>query len=121
MERRPVERPPMEWVEKLFDCMSQFYGKRWEKRFDKFMPKDLAKTLWQSALVGCTYDEIKRALVLLKRSSQDPATEPPLHMEFYRYAKGTGKPAYRSAEDIHPKGDPEVARKALDDIRAKLQ
>ncbi len=115
-----MDRPPMEWIDKLFDCMSQFYGKRWDSMFDRFMPVDLAKTLWQSALVGCTYDEIKRALVLLKRASQDPATKPPIHLEFYRYAKGTGTPTYRSKEDMLPRGNPEVARKALDDIRARL-
>lgn len=120
MERQPAEKTPMEWIDKLFDCMSQFYGNRWDSRYDKFMPISLAKTLWQSGLTGLTYDEIKHGLVLLNRAAQDPKSIPPIHLEFYRYAKGIAKPLYRTNEEILPRGNPEVAKKALDDIRSRL-
>ncbi len=82
-----LDKPPMEWVDKLFDCMSLFYGQKWDKRFETVMTRDMIKTVWQSAITGLSYDEIKRSLVLLRQDAQVLSSVPPSHVEFYCYAK----------------------------------
>ncbi len=117
-----IEKTPIEWIDKLFDCMTAFYGIRWTRQFDRWMPEALLKTQWQSALMGCSHEEIRRVLVLLKQSAQDPNAEPPHFMEFYKYAKGYVKPYMGNAGScvVH-RGDPDVAKRALAEINAKLR
>jgi hypothetical protein len=114
-----MEKPEMEWIDKLFNCMSEFYGTRWTKQFDRWMPESLLKTVWQSALQGCNYDEIRGALVLLKQAAKSPASIPPHHLEFYRFAKGTSHPVIIN-EPKQTNCNPEIARLALDEIKSKL-
>lgn len=114
-----MEKPDMEWIDKLFNCMAEFYGTRWTKQFGKSLPEDLLKTVWQSALTGCSYDEIRGALVLLKQSAKSPMSLPPHHMEFFRFAKSKSHPVIINTPKL-PKCDPAVARKAIDDIKSKL-
>lgn len=116
-----MEKPEMIWIDKLFNCMTEFYGERWTSQFDKFMPEPLLKTIWQSALTGCNYDEIRSALVLLKRAAQDLTASPPHHLEFFCYAKGTRRPSFRVAANDHARGDLRVARETLDEINAKIR
>lgn len=116
-----MEKPPMESVDKLFNCMSEFYGKRWDKMFDGCFPIHLAKALWQSALQGLTHDEIRGVLVLLKQAARSNTALPPNHLEFYNFAKGTARPYIATKTDDCKRGDPEVARRALDEINAKLR
>lgn len=78
---------PIEWVNKLFNCLELFYGERFKKQFCKSIPLDLYKTIWQSGLVGCSHEEIKSALVILKRMAESKYRECPNHLEFYRIAK----------------------------------
>lgn len=114
-----MDKPEMEWIDKLFNCMREFYGERWTKQFDRWMPEELLKTLWQSALQGCTYDEIRGALVLLRQAAKNPSALPPHHLEFYRFAKGSSHPVIIN----QPKSancNPEVARRAIDEIKSKL-
>ena len=115
-----MEKPPMEWIDNLFTCMGQFYGERWTKQFDRWMPEALIKTQWQSALQGLTYDEIKHTLVLLKRAAQANSATPPHFLEFYRYAKGAATPHIDYEANLR-RGDPEIARRALDEINSKLR
>ncbi len=115
-----MEKPPMEWIDKLFICMEQFYGTRWTKQFNKITPEDLFKTIWQTGLQGLTYEQIKRALVYLKRAAESNYSLPPHHLEFFRYAKGTEKPHIDYGANIG-RGDPEIARRAMDEIRGKLR
>lgn len=116
-----MDKLPMEYIDKLFDCMELFYQDRWTKQFDSFYPKDMAKVIWQSALCGCTYDEIKRALVLLKQAARNPCELSPHYMEFYRYAKGTAVPRIQHQRPQVLRGDPAIAKQALDDINSKLR
>jgi hypothetical protein len=115
-----MEKPPMDWIDKLFDCMHQFYGKRWDKQFDRFMPIALLKTIWQSSLQGCTYDEIRHTLLLQKRASINPWGIPPNHLEFYRLAKRETCDNILSNNKPNP-NNPIVAKAALDEIRANLK
>jgi hypothetical protein len=114
-----MEKPSMESIDKLFNCMREFYGERWTRQFDRWLPEDLVKTQWQSALQGCTYDEIRGALVLLKQAAKSPASIPPHHLEFYHFAKGHSHPVIVNQPKA-PISNPEVARRALDEIKSKL-
>lgn len=116
-----MEKPPMEWVDKLFNCMSEFYGAKWTDRLGK-APEDLVKTVWQSALQGLTYDEIRGALVLLKQAAKSNGAIPPHQLEFFHIAKGRKQPdIYNNAPTVTEPANPEVARKYLADIRQKLR
>lgn len=110
----------MEWVDKIFNCLHQFYGSKWLDHFDKFYPENLAKTAWQAALQGLTYDEIRYALVLLKQNSQLKESTIPNYLEFYRYAKRLSYPKLH--DKVEPiRGNPELAKRSLDEIRSKLK
>jgi hypothetical protein len=115
-----MEKPEMETIDKLFNCMTEFYGSRWTSQMDRWMPENLYKTVWQSALQGLDHDEIRGVLVLLKQAARNPASQPPNHLEFYNFAKGTARP-YISHTKVSKGGDPAVARRALDEINAKLR
>ena len=115
-----MEKPDMEWIDKIFNCLKEFYGERWTKRFDRWTPEDLVKTIWQSALTGLTYDEIRGALVLLKQSAKTPGAQPPHHLEFFRFAKGTSHPVICSEHSLR-RGNPDIARAAMEEINAKLR
>jgi len=115
------EKPPMESIDKLFDCMTEFYGKRWSGMFDNFWPEKLAKIQWQSALQGLDYDEIRGVLVLLRQAAKNPTAQPPHYVEFYHFAKGSARPFIGTTQNATERGDPEVARRALAEINAKLR
>jgi hypothetical protein len=116
-----LEMPPREWIDKIFNCLELFYGERWTRQFDRWMPQHILKSIWQSSLTGCTYDEIKRALILLKRSATDSLSSPPHNLEFFRYVKGTSYPPLPRSTTPEYKSTPEVARAALDEINAKIR
>ncbi len=112
---------PMEWVDKLFNCMAEFYGERWTRYFDKPHLESFYKTMWKNGLVGLDYNQIKNALVLCKRSALDARNKPPHVMEFFRIAKGFEQPPI----DYHPNANkptcnPEVQKQAMEEIRQKL-
>lgn len=113
-----MDKPPMEWIDKLFNCMNEFYGERWTKAFTKKDYESLGKTVWQSALQGLSYEEIRNTLVYLKRHSNGAYSTPPNHLEFFRIAKSASIPLPKRPDE--KRCDPEVARRALDEIRAKL-
>lgn len=115
-----MEKPSMESIEKLFNCMEEFYQERWTKTYDRWFPIHLAKTVWQSGLQGLNHEEIRGVLVLLKQAAKDPMAKPPNHLEFYNFAKGTAKVYINTRTEEDTRGDPEVARRAIAEIRAKL-
>ena len=114
-----MDEIPKEWIDKIFNCMNLWFGERWEKQIGK-IPEDLIKNVWQSGLQGLTYEQIKRALVLLKRQSENSWAIPPHIMEFFRFAKGSASPHIDYDQAIRY-GDPEVASKALAEIKGKLR
>lgn len=86
-----MEKPPMEWIDKLFDCMMLFYGDRWAKRFTLLIPQDLFKKIWQSALEGLSYEEIRCALVFHKRRAVHDRSLAPTHFQFFQDARICGR------------------------------
>ena len=115
-----MEPIPTEWVDKLFNCMGEFYGNRWHQKFKKPNEQEMDKTVWKNGLVGLTYDEIKAALVLCKKSARDPREKPPHVMEFFRYAKRQSQPFINPKEKPIERGDPEIAREHIKEIRKKV-
>ncbi len=116
-----MQKIPMEWIDKLFDCMAQFYGERWARNFTAPNAEKFAKAMWQSALHGSTYDQIKAGLVLVKRGAQEPGSLPPHPLEFFRYSKGESEPAITYYKPSNQqRGSVEVATEHLSDIRHKL-
>jgi hypothetical protein len=116
-------KPPMEWVDKLFNCMELFYGTRWLSQFREKTPIQFYKQMWQSALTGLTYDEIRNTLVLLKRTAQNPASSPPNQLDFFFFARGIKKPYVKERDRTTVEGscNPEITRRALDEINATLR
>lgn len=78
---------PMEWVDKLFTCMAQFYGERWTKPLAKPTTEDFYKTIWKGGLTGLSYDEIKTQLLRCKKDAEHASARPPTVMDFFHYAK----------------------------------
>jgi len=116
-----MEKPPLEWIDKLFNCMTEFFGTRWSKQFSRGLPEDLFKTVWQSALTGLTYDEIRSALVILKRRAQYDGIQPPNHVQFFKYAKNQAKTKVSDIKRNHGKRyNHEVSARAISQIRAEL-
>jgi hypothetical protein len=116
-----MDKTAMESIDKLFNCMKEFYGDRWSSQFDRWLPEPVLKTQWQSALHGLNYDEIRGVLVLLRQAAKNPTAMPPHHLEFYHFAKGTARPYINNSKFPDERGDPEVARRALDEINQKLR
>jgi hypothetical protein len=82
-----MEAIPPEWIDKLFNCMELFYGNRWTSKFKVPHSLEFDKAIWRSGLTGLTYDQIKNALVIYKRSAKVTHSFPPHVMEFFRMAK----------------------------------
>lgn len=113
-----MEKIPMEWVDKLFLCLKEFYGEKFSFKDEK--TESLAKVVWQSALVGLSYDEIKRALIFCKwQAKHRPSITPPHQMEFFRYAKEVQQFEAKSPQK-EERCDPEVAKAHLAQIRQSL-
>jgi hypothetical protein len=115
-----MEKTAIEWVDKIFNLMAEFYGERWTTIFNGACPESAYKLMWQSALTGCTYDEIRNVLIFLRRASKNPFARPPHHMEFFRYAKGKSIPFIDYSVRAKAPADIAIARNTLDEINAKL-
>lgn len=115
-----MEKPDMLWIDKIFNCLKLFYGDRWSKQFNKSQPEDLVKSVWQSALIGCSYDEIRNILLLLQQVAKNPTAKPPHQLEFWCYVKGYKRPSILYGRTIE-RGNRDVAKKALDEINEKLR
>jgi hypothetical protein len=83
---------PMDWIDKLFVCMAQFYGERWTKPIAQPHMQDFYKTIWQSGLSGLTYEQIKAQLIKCKKHAEDINSRPISVMEFYQHAKNMTNP-----------------------------
>ena len=111
---------PMDWVDKIFETLERFYEDRWSKNFQRPDSEQQEKTIWRNGLVGLTQTEIRNALVLCRRHAVHPTASIPHVMEFYRYAKGTHQPNIHYKVEKFKAGDPEVAKKYLDEIKRKV-
>lgn len=82
-----MDKIPMDWIDKLFLCMEQFYGEKWYKMLGTIKP-ELWKSMWQSALTGLDYNTIKKTLKYYQwESKKHPGYFPPHHLDFYHKAK----------------------------------
>lgn len=81
-----MEPIPDEWIERLFGCMSEFYGHRWNELYKTDYQRSLYKCIWKNGLHGLDYHQIKRALQFFRRHAQRESCLPPLVTEFYHYA-----------------------------------
>ena len=118
MMEKEVQQIPMEWIDKLFNCMEQFYGSRWSKPLEKPHMMDFNKTVWQSGLCGLNYEQIKSQLIKCKKHSESISAIPPLVMDFYRYAKENIE--NNAPTHVSQIVNSVVARKHMDDIKQKL-
>lgn len=119
-----MDKPPMEWIDKLWDCMHLFYGEKWTNQFNKTIPSHIYKMVWQSALQGLTHEEIRNALVRYKRHAESSASIPPNHLGFHSFAKKGTLPPSRTVKRINDceiKRDSEIAKRELDKIKAVLR
>ena len=82
-----IKTIPDEWVHKLFACMSEFYGDRWDRLFTGGSRLQLAQAIWKSGLVGLTYMQIKQELLNQKKRAARFKFHPPTVMEFFHLAK----------------------------------
>lgn len=114
------ERIPDEWIDKLFDCMAEWYGERWTRQLGNHITKGFVRTVWQNGLVGLSHKDIKAALILCRRHSQTPGVHPPHVVEFFHYAKGLRQPLIDYTPEKHAKVDRETGRKYMREIRKKL-
>jgi len=118
-----MDKPDMQMIDKLFHCLHQFFGIRWSKQFDRWYTIPMAKVIWQTALTGLSYDDIKRALVSLQQSARSDAAKAPSHMEFFTFARQLAKGATDAeiTRVTQQRGDPAIARAALDSIKSSLR
>lgn len=77
----------MEWINRLFYCMTEFYGDKWISKFTKDFPIDLLKIIWQSAMTGLTEEEIRNSLRWYKKEALIGNKGPPNQIEFFMRAK----------------------------------
>lgn len=115
-----METQSTETIDRLFACLEKFYGERWKKFIGQ--KEVLYKTLWQSALISCTHDEIKAALVYLSSLSKNPYSLPPNHLEFHRYVRNVTaypqpQPQMQKIQDVRNK---EAGLKALSKMNEKF-
>jgi len=111
---------PMDWIDKLFNCMAQFYGERWTEPLKNPRVEDFYKTVWKGGLTGLTYDEIKIQLLRCKKDAEYLSARPPTVMDFFHYAKNIVVP-YPQAFDVEPNlAKKETALHYMSEIKQKL-
>lgn len=111
---------PMDWIDKLFNCMKQFYGDRWTKPIEKPHMESFYKTIWQGGLSGLNYEQIKWQLVRCKRHAEDPSAIPLQVVDFYRFAKEKIEPIGGLHTDVNKMRNNEIAKQHMADIKQKL-
>lgn len=104
------------WINRIFERMNVIYGDKWIAHIGKPDRERILKSIWTVALTGCKAHEIKKALTMCEAFSHSGI---PTHIEFYHYAKGIREPVH-VRPPIEAKGDPEIAKKYLDQIKNKL-
>ena len=113
-----MEKTPMEWVDRIFVLMEQFFGDKWTDPLKDDYYRQMYKMNWQTGLTGLTKEEIKKALKVCKYISVSSQL-PPNVVEFYHYSKGIRLPVKTKLED-KTQSNPVVARSAIEQIRKNL-
>ena len=83
---------PKNWVDKIFDCLSQFYGDRWNNQFHIPDQIDLYKIMWKNGLDGLSYDQLRHGLAVSKKYSSYSYSKPPNVVKFYHFCVGFKSP-----------------------------
>lgn len=118
MEERKDFSVPMNWIDRIFDIMSELYKEKWDNWQGAEKTKSMYKTIWSHGLHGLTPDEIKNAILILRNAHYIKA--PPLATEFFDYAKGKQKLEFRPYEPPL-KINTELARRSIDQIKSMLR
>ena len=95
----PMEKPPLEWIDKIFVLMSEYFGDKWIDRVTGRL--DIHKLMWQTGLTGLNRDEIKSGLFVSRNLARNNQL-PPNVIEFYHYAKGIRKPPKPVPKNEYP-------------------
>ena len=103
-------------VNHLFAKMSSIFGTKWANNFPTAEVEMMAKREWYDALDGLTPVQLRTAVDRVRQECEWP----PSIAEFLKYTKTEQRdPCHRMLDALPPpKGDPEVARKALEIIRS---
>lgn len=111
---------PMEWIDRIFMRLEYIYGKKWTEQFCDKDRERIYKVMWQSGLMNCTATEIKRAIDVCMKELEmlKDKANPPHMIEFWNYAKGHRIPHLTTEKKMT--ANPQVARKAMDEINRKL-
>jgi len=82
-----MEPIPDDWIDRLFGCMSEFYGGRWNDLYKTTLLQALHKKIWKNGLHGLSYEQIKDTLRYYRRHAAQKHNLPPLVTEFHHFAK----------------------------------
>ncbi|HEX4373880.1 MAG TPA: hypothetical protein VHZ50_11310 [Puia sp.] len=109
----------MEWIDKIFDLMQDFFEEEWSKSFKYKEDMSISKTVWQNGLLGLTKDEIKQALLISRNLARNKQS-PPNVIEFYHYGKGLRLPPKPPKRDAFIP-NPQIAKSSIDTMKMKLR
>lgn len=113
-----MEKVTVEWVDKVFDYMAQFFGDEWNNLFSDTRRLDMAKQVWQNGLAGLYKDEVKKGLAICRVMARNK-TLPPNIMDFYLYSKGIKMPPPK--EETPTIRNSVVAKASIDSMRRQLK
>lgn len=105
------------WIDRIFERMQGIFGDKWSRCYSNQRQLSVGKITWASGLYGLNAIEIKSALNLCERLSNQ---EPPTAVEFYHYAKGIRYPVFKRNKTDVERGDVEVAKRYISEIKMKV-
>lgn len=111
---------PEEWIDKLFLCMTQFFGDRWYDQFKRKNDEKFYKEIWKNGLCGLSYDEIKNTLLKYKKFAENGNCIPPYVTEFFSVARRNTLIYSKEPCNDHKIKTYDVYKKHMYDIRMKL-
>ncbi len=114
-----MDKVEMEWVEKIFDYMNNFFKEAWDKNFKTARDLDIAKQIWQTGLTGLNKEEIKKGLAIARGMATNKLP-PPNVIEFYHFCKGIRLPSKPKKEENFPR-DSVLAKRSLDLMRNRVK
>lgn len=79
---------PDNWIDKIFELLSLYYGDRWNKQFKNKLEIDLYKTVWFNGLNGLSYEQLRHGLAVCKKYSSSYHAKPPSVVTFFHFCIG---------------------------------